>query len=298
MSNILRSVSQIEEAPAGDLVATFNALTGRSIKKFENATIAKRKVEAAMMASIAADEKLGVAKGASGEVKTLQELSAKAAEKGLVNVNPLELPDTPIPETGEPGSDQPGDIGDNVDPGPIEFAPGSMAAQLVAVGAKTAPITKRERKAATEPKTPRVTIVAARLTGGGRGKGQPGSARTAVLERIRAVVAAKTEANAVEGAEQQPLVATIAELEAHLQYPVKGHIQKLVALGFVVAVDAAGKDIEGGIPAAPAPAPAPEAPSPAPAPETGEQDPAPAEGDPANVGGEPGPAEQQPEAQE
>jgi len=80
---IIREQKQIADASPADLVETYNALTGKAIKKFETRAVGERRVEMAMLAAINADGQTGVPKGANGKVKTAEELAVKAKDKGL-----------------------------------------------------------------------------------------------------------------------------------------------------------------------------------------------------------------------
>lgn len=79
---LLRTVAELADASGPDLVYTLNALTGQEVKRFKSPAAGRRRVEAAMMAAIDADAKLGVPKGQEPQVRTLAELEEKARSKG------------------------------------------------------------------------------------------------------------------------------------------------------------------------------------------------------------------------
>lgn len=222
---ILRNVEQIAEASTEDLLETYNALKGKSIKKFASREAGKRQVEQAMMAAKDADAHLGVPKGADGEVKTAEELAQKADEKGA------EAPDMSGDE--QPGPTEGGEAGPAPEgDGTPTFPPGSMADQLQKAGAKSAAITKRAKKAPTPPGSakPAATHVVA-VAEGGKSKVRATSQRGAVLQRIQL-------SKDKDGA-QVPV--SIASLDAHFQVATKGYIQKLAEHGHVKFVDAQGE---------------------------------------------------------
>lgn len=76
---ILRRASDIAAASSADLVETYNALTGSSIKKFETRKIGERRVEMALLAATDAAGHAGVAPNTTPAPATVQELAAKAA---------------------------------------------------------------------------------------------------------------------------------------------------------------------------------------------------------------------------
>lgn len=76
-NTILRNQSEIAAADAATLLATYNALTGKSIKKFSSRAAAERQVEMAMLSAQDADAHTGVPKGAAPRVITAQEAAAK-----------------------------------------------------------------------------------------------------------------------------------------------------------------------------------------------------------------------------
>lgn len=206
---VLRARSDIAEATMAQLLATYNALTGKSLKKFENKEIAQRRVDMAMMAAQDADAHLGVPKGANGEVKTAEELTAKAAEVGQ-----------PAPQMNDeaPKEDTP------------KFPEGSLAAELAKKGA-AAPAVTRQPKAPAPPKRTRaegekqasIGRVAFVLPAPTDRKVRETSARGILMARMNVVLAEDPAATDVD----------VAALSEHLGADQRSHIQKLVNLGFL-----------------------------------------------------------------
>lgn len=213
---VLRARTDIAEATMGQLLATYNALTGKSLKKFENKEIAQRRVDMAMMAAQDADAHLGVPKGANGEVKTAEELTAKAAEVGQ-----------PAPQMNDEAP---------------KFAEGSLAAELAKKGAAAPVVTRRPR---AEPKkaepradgAPRRSVgrVALVLPAPTDRKVRDTSARGALLARMNVVLAEQAEDEAEMDAATRYSVAA-EDLNKHFGADQRGHIQKLVDLGFLTIV--------------------------------------------------------------
>lgn len=226
---ILREVAQLAEASMAELVATYNALTGKELKKFESSEIGRRRVENAMMANKDADAHLGVGKGAEGEVKTLEELQKKAEEKGL------EKPQA------DPNTDE--------EENPITFPPGSMADQLSKAADAMKKIEPRAKKAAKAPAVARNVLSYVKATGTGTSKVQAASQRGAVLAKVQSAHTVTT----VEG--QDPVTTynpvAIADLDKHFDQSTKGFIQKLIEVKHLIACDAEGNPVEPGA-AAPA----------------------------------------------
>jgi hypothetical protein len=80
---IIRTQAQIADATMGDLVETYNALAGKTIKKFESRAIAENKVSNAILAAQDAAGHLGVPKDTKPQAKTVKELADIAAHKGI-----------------------------------------------------------------------------------------------------------------------------------------------------------------------------------------------------------------------
>lgn len=199
---ILKDAKGIADAQMNDLVETYNALTGKSIKKFENRAIAERRVEMAMLASKDADAHTGVPKNGEPKVRTRDEIKAKAKERGIEP--PPAFDDEAFPE---------GSLGDK------------LQAQ-----AKEAPAIVPKPKAVKPPKSDRKRsgpIYAVQATYAGTTVLQAGSARNSILKRIQA---------SPKGA------ATTEELTKHFEGvgSLKGELRKLVQFGHIVELDEAG----------------------------------------------------------
>lgn len=73
---ILRKQSEVEDAKMADLVETYNAMAGKSIKKFETIEIGRTRTRMAILAAESAAGKAGVAKHETPTAKTVEELAA------------------------------------------------------------------------------------------------------------------------------------------------------------------------------------------------------------------------------
>jgi len=158
MANLITDVAQIEDASTEDLLYTYNQLTGGSVKRFSTREVAKRRVEMAMLSAKSADEQTGVSKGAEGEVKTREEIVAKAEERGQ----------EPPPSLEEP-----------------VFQPGTMAYELDKAAKAAKPIEPRPKKEKTAPAAERKALFAVQATFKGTSKPQAGSVRNSVLLHIQ-----------------------------------------------------------------------------------------------------------------
>lgn len=235
-----------EGVTMADLVVTYNHLTGKAIKKFESIATGMRRVEMCMLAAKDNDAHTGVPKGTEGQVKGADEIEQKAEDKG-------------VEQPAKPDADVTID-----DDGKPSFALGTMAAQLQQQADAKPPITPRERKTPatpTTPKAPAITHVVPTFTG--KGKGQPGSQRTAVLNKIELIRRSELRA------------ASIEELDKHFDGSVRGYIQKLIILEKARVATPEEIADAGKLPPAPEPTPEPTpaptaspapAPSPAPSP--------------------------------
>lgn len=159
MAKIITKVADIAGADTADLVSTYNALTGKSVKKFENRTVAERRVEMAILAAKDADGKTGVPKGQEPQAKPRAEIVSKAEEKGQ----------------------QPPPALDEEEP---TFTPGTMAYELnkAAKAAKHIEARPKRKKKDAEPKKVLYAVVA---TFAGTSKPQAGSTRNSVLLHIQ-----------------------------------------------------------------------------------------------------------------
>lgn len=202
---IIRTVAEIRDASTPVLLATYNAITGKSITRFASREVGERQVENAMLSSRNADGQLGVPQHADGQVKTAEELAQKAVEKGQ-----------PAPDLTGDGESSP------------VFPFGSMADQLQKAAAAKAAIPARAKKEA-KTGTPRAfaTHVMANPAGTGTSKVRETSQRGAILARILATGGA----------------VSVQSLDDHFQQSTKGYIQKLCEAAHVFTCDEAGKPL-------------------------------------------------------
>lgn len=79
---IIRDQKDIAAASTADLVETYNAMTGTSIKKFENRAIGERRVAMALLSATDSAAHAGVPKGEHAAPKTVDELAAATYPAG------------------------------------------------------------------------------------------------------------------------------------------------------------------------------------------------------------------------
>jgi hypothetical protein len=195
---IIRDAAAIAAADTADLVETYNALTGKSIKKFENRATAERRVEMAIMAAKDADGHTGVPKGAEGKALDRAAIVEKAAAKGI--------PTPPALDEEDP-----------------KFEPGSLADQLNKAAAAAKPIAPRE-KAERKPGAPaKQSIYAVQATFKGTSKPQAGSVRNNILVHI-------------QNADRSAI--TIEALDKHFELNSRGYVQKLLEKDHLIILDA------------------------------------------------------------
>lgn len=217
---IIRTQNDIAGADTATLVATYNALTGKSIKKFENRAIAESRTSMAILAAQNASGHLGVPKHKRPEALTAEE-RAQRGERG----NPLAEETDAGPQDGQPlGADasgeqpsQPAEEKPAAAPsGQNPYKPGTMAHSLWVATSSVERHKAQERKPASGPRPSKTTFTAVRATTTGTSKLQAASARTAVFRWIQA-----------QKADAVTLEACIA---AHGP-GARGHIQKLLEKG-------------------------------------------------------------------
>lgn len=238
MTEIIREQSKVEGADMATLLASFNALTGQSVKRFSSRAAAEQRLKMAIMAATDAAGHLGVPKGTAPKPLTASERKAKGEKR-----NPLA--DSEPGEEPEGGADTPASLqATREDPGAGDptaatddnpYKPGTMAHQLHVASARMAPIAAKAKREKGEPPAPRPVIAYVYLTGSGTGKLQATSARAAVIAYIKHISSTgkrKTE------------YATMLELIEHFEPSVKGHVQKLLALGHVRCEDDNHKEIK------------------------------------------------------
>lgn len=206
--SIITKAAQIAEASTADLVETYNHFTGSSIKKFENRTIAERRVEMALLAATDRGAHAGVKPGREPEPLPAGALQQEAPAAGQ------EQPAAPTAPAAE-GNPHPA---------------GSKRAALweqMQGKKRPEPRPRAEKRPPGEPRRSRITHVKLST---GISKLQAGSARAAVLDGIRTLAAAAPRG-----------VVGLAELAAHVGIDVRGHVQKLIVVKHVVACDAEGQ---------------------------------------------------------
>ena len=220
--SILRSAAQIASATSAQLVATYNAMTGKAIKKFENRAIAERKVEMALLSATDAAGHTGVARNTVPVPMTVEELAAKAPAVAVAQaLAHQDADDGEKPTNNEPEIDL--DDPALVDPDVNPFKPGTMSHQLWVATKALQPITRREvaakktkaERAASPGKSKLVGVIA---TFAGTSKTQEGSTRAGVLKYINDAKDSKGNLRAV----------TIDELDAHISANSRGYVQKLI----------------------------------------------------------------------
>jgi hypothetical protein len=236
---VLRSAADIkEDTPMAVLVATFNAMTGKSIKKFENRTIAEARVRNALMAAQDATAHLGVPPNQNTPPVplTVEERQEKAEETGRETPAVLPIPsgdaeadaqDAPAVATKPTQAPAPEEEVNPYQPGTIEHG-----LWLQGRTPKAAPKSSRPAGAVARPKpqpyngmevSPGWTTL------------RPSSARSVIMNWMR---------------EQPGMQATVEAIEAaHGGKACRGHLQKLVEGGHLKKVTIGGD--------APAPAAAP-----------------------------------------
>lgn len=200
MAKLITDAAQIKDADTSDLVHTYNALTGKAVKRFENRAIAERRVEMAILAAKDADAKTGLPRGQEPTAQPREAIEAKAAARGVAPPPALDAEDAAP-----------------------EFKPGTMAYELDKAAKNSRPIAPRPRAKDT-PKEPKKDLHAVVSTFKGNSKPQEGSVRNSVLAYIQA--APKS-------------AATLATLEKHFGLNPRGYVQKLVEKNHLRIIDAA-----------------------------------------------------------
>lgn len=226
---IIRNQSDIAEASTADLVETYNALVGKSIKKFENRSIAEARTRMAILAAENAAGHAGVTKGECPAAKTVAEIAAKGktssaialgeADEESASQAPAEALEQPVAPAAEPVA---ATLAAAPETNP--YKPGTMAHQLWVATASMAKVERKPTKAEKKTEAPaRSAITHVRLTGRGTSKLQAASLRNSVFEHIK---------NRPGG------VASLAELDEHFQTSCRGHIQKLIGVDHIEPISA------------------------------------------------------------
>lgn len=198
MTEIIRSQSQIADATTAQLVATYNALTGKSIKKFEMRSIAEARVRMAIMSAEDAAGHAGVPKDTKPVAATKDELHAKGHAPSVEKIESApQAPTTPL------------------------------RAKLQAAIDAQPKITARPKKADApkEQHVARQIIMRVRATFAGTSKCNAGSIRAAVLAKIQ-------ERTVTQGG---PTI-SVAELDKHFGHSTRGYLQKLLEKSHIEVV--------------------------------------------------------------
>lgn len=224
--DIIRSAAEIAGASMAQLVATYNAMTGKAIKKFENRTVAERRVEMALLSATDAAGHAGVPHNAKPAPMTLAELSAKAPAVAVAQALAHEGEESGQKAANNEPGDAPGpddlDLNDPkfVDDAVNPFQPGTMSHQLWVATKAMEPIKPRAEEPSSKKaeRTPRTVIEAVKATFAGSSKTQEGSVRHSVLKFIQDAKDAHGNSRAV----------TLDELDTHIGASSRGYVQKLL----------------------------------------------------------------------
>ena len=204
---ILRKQNDVEEAKMADLVETYNALTGKAIKKFETIEIGRTRTRMAILAAEAAAGKAGVAKHEKPTAKTVEELGSAAASSAEAK---------PEVQAADPAADQPKEA---------NMATKKTAAAKKAAAkkapAKKAPAKKAATKKSTAPRHMVYSKVKYTKPDVER-RPQEGSMRTKVLHAL-----------------EKRKVATIEQLSEDVKFNARSFVHKLVGQGWAAVVPAA-----------------------------------------------------------
>lgn len=235
---LLTVPADVAGAPMERLAATWNALTGRKIKKFENRAIGERKVREALEAASAEDlrdleatnlvnrgEPLPISVRAEPDQKEVEVPVPAGLVIGDVNASGMIRVEAPaVLVVHSPNGSRvvtleaPREEGEaSVNP----FKPGTLPHGLWAAchASKWAPISSMPGKRGRPKTSPFVSV---KYTGAGNLRLQAGSGRSKVLAVVKA-------------AENQ--TATLAEIDAALGRECRGYVQKLIDSGFLVRVE-------------------------------------------------------------
>lgn len=215
--DIIRTQAEIAEATMPVLVATYNAMTGKEIKKFENRAVAERRVAMALLSATDAAGHAGVKPGEKPMPKTVDEIAVKTGKKPFPKPEDYDL-GVAVVEGGPTkkaigGEAQPDEVDTTAAPTVNPFKPGQLGHDLWDAVKAAEPIAKRQ-KAERKPRTEGAQILlAVRATGAGKSRVQEGSVRAAVLAYVTA-------------AENKTV--TIAAMDHHFGHPTRGYVQKLL----------------------------------------------------------------------
>lgn len=214
---IIRHRKDVPTASTADLLESYNAYTGKSIKKFSSREAAETQTSNAIMAAEDAAGKLGVKKGAKPVAMTAAELDAARAAKAM-GAEVLSKPTGSAQAATKP-----------------EPKGKSLREKLSAkaVGEPNKGKAKPQKKEPGAGRAPKVTHV--KLLPDGRSKMQAGSQRRGVYDAIVGA-AAKSKIRAADGV--TPLV-NVDALQDDFHSPIRGHILKLIFEGRIAAEEPA-----------------------------------------------------------
>lgn len=210
---IIRTRKEVPAASTADLLESYNAYTGKAIKKFSSREAAETQTSNAIMSAEDAAGKLGVKKGAKPVAMTLAELDAARAAKAM-GADVLSKPTGSAQAAAKP-----------------EPKGKSLREKLSAkaVGELNKGKPAPPKKEPGTGRAPKVGYV--KLLSDGRSKMQAGSQRKGVYDAIVGA-AAKSKLRAADGI--TPLV-SIDALQEDFHSPIRGHILKLIFEGHIAA---------------------------------------------------------------
>lgn len=212
---IIRTRKEVPTASTADLLESYNAYTGKSIKKFSSREAAENQTSNAIMAAEDAAGKLGVKKGTKPVAMTVAELESARAAKAM-------------------GADVlAGATGSAVPAKKTAAGGGSLREKLSAkvVGQPNQGKPKPPKKEPGTGRAPKVEFV--KLCADGRSKMQIGSQRKGVYDAVIGA-AAKSKLRDKDGV--TPLVSVDA-LQEGFHSPIRGFILKLIFEGHLAAVE-------------------------------------------------------------
>ena len=223
---IIRTQAAVTEASTADLLESYNAFTGKDIKKFASREAAERQTSNAILAAIDASGKLGVKKGQKPVAMTLTELEAARSAKAQDSAGAAK------PQQGAAAAQE---------ANAATPAGKSLRTSLKAkaVGEPNKPKVKPQKPegAGRAPKVTHVEIVPE----GGRSKMQVGSQRKAIMDAIVGK-AKNAKSISVTGREDKVRCVSIDLLQEEHREPVRGHVLKLIFEGHLRAVQPVEKE--------------------------------------------------------
>lgn len=214
---IIRNRKDVTEStPTSDLLETYNAMTGKDIKKFSSRAAAESQTSNAIMAAEDAAGKLGVKKGAKPVAMTKAELEAAAAAKAAGKEPPQEPSKSVAGATAAPKKG--------------ESLRSSLKAKAVGEPNKGKAKPPKKEGAGRAAKVEWV-----KLTEAGRSKMQAGSQRKGVYDAI----VGKAAKSKTKDADGNGLV-NVELLQEDFHSVIRGHVLKLIFEGHIEAATPAG----------------------------------------------------------